>query len=106
MFPYLIGGIVGVFLLHFLLQSRFATAELPTGQRILCIGGCFVLLCISDHWALLILAGCMAAFAMAHFIGQALLSRRSVLPSCSAYCTPPLTALRRFLQNFSLGWML
>lgn len=71
MFPYLIGGIVGVFLLHFLLQSRFATAELPTGQRILCIGGCFVLLCISDHWALLILAGCMAAFAMAHFIGQA-----------------------------------
>ena len=71
MFSYLISGIVGVLLLHFLLQSRFAPAELPTGQQIVCFGGCFVLLCIGDHWALLILAGCMAAFAMAYFIGQA-----------------------------------
>ena len=70
-FSFLIGGIVGTFLLYFLLQSRFALAELPMGQRIVCFGGCFVLLCIGDHWVLLFLAGCMAAFAMAYFIGQA-----------------------------------
>lgn len=71
MFSFLIGGIVAVMLLHFLLQSRFAPAELPMGQRILCFGGCFALLCLVGHWALLIPAGCMAAFAIAHFIGQA-----------------------------------
>lgn len=70
-FSFLMGGIVAVMLLHFLLRSRFTPAELPTGQRIVCFGGCFVLLCIGDHWALLIIAGCMAAFAMAYFIGQA-----------------------------------
>ena len=70
MFSFLIGGIVGVLLLYFLLQSRFSLAELPTGQRIVCFGGCVVLLSFSNHWALLIPAGCMAAFAMAYFIGQ------------------------------------
>ena len=71
MFSFLIGGIVSTFLLHFLLQSRFALAELPIGQRILCFVGCLALLSLGGHWALLIPAGCMAAFAMAYFIGQA-----------------------------------
>lgn len=71
MFSFLIGDIVAVMLLHFLLQSRFAPTELPTGQRIICFGGCLALLCLSGHWALLIPAGCVAAFAMAYFIGQA-----------------------------------
>lgn len=71
MFSFLIGGIVAVLLLYFLLQSRFAPTDLPQGERILCFGGCMVLLCLGGHWALLIPAGCMAAFAMAHFAGQA-----------------------------------
>lgn len=70
-FSYVVSGIVAVLLLYFLLQSRFAPAELPQGQRIVCFGGCMVLLCLGGHWALLIPAGCMAAFAMAHFAGQA-----------------------------------
>lgn len=71
MFSFLIGGIVAVMLLHFLLQSRFEPINLPTGQRILCFIGCLALLSFGGHWALLIPAGCMAAFAMAHFVGQA-----------------------------------
>lgn len=71
MFSYLIGGIVAVMLLHFLLRSRFAPTELPMGQRIVCFGGCLAMLSLGGHWALLIPAGCMAAFAMAHFAGQA-----------------------------------
>lgn len=69
-FSYVVSGIAAVLLLYFLLQSRLAPVELPTEQRIVCFGGCMVLLCLGSHWALLIPAGCMAAFAMAHFVGQ------------------------------------
>lgn len=70
-FSFVIGGVAGVMLLHFLLQSRFTPTELPTGQRIVCFGSCMILLSIGGHWALLIPAGCMAAGAMAYFISQA-----------------------------------
>ena len=75
MFSYLIGGILGLLLLYFLLQSRFTLTELPTGQRILCFFGCVALLSLGGHWALLIPSGCMAAFAMAYFVGQASISK-------------------------------
>lgn len=75
MFSYLIGGILGLLLLYFLLQSRFTLTELPTGQRILCFFGCVALLSLGGHWALLIPSGCMAAFAMAYFVGQASVSK-------------------------------
>lgn len=75
MFSYLIGGILGLLLLYFLLQSRFTLTELPTGQRILCFFGCVALLSLGGHWAPLIPSGCMAAFAMAYFVGQASISK-------------------------------
>ena len=70
-FSYVIGGIPGVLLLYFLLRSRFTAADLPPGQQIVCFGGCLALLCVGGSWALLISAGCMAAWAMAYFVGQA-----------------------------------
>lgn len=75
MFSYVIGGTTGVLLLLFLLSSRFTPAKLPLGQQIVCLGGCWALLCLSGHWALLIPAGCMAAGAMAYFLGQAPIGR-------------------------------
>lgn len=74
-FSYLIGGAVGVLLLLFLLVSRFTPTKPPLSQQILCIGGCWVLLCLSSHWALLIPAGCMAAGAVAYFFGNASLPK-------------------------------
>lgn len=70
-FSYLISGAAGVLLLLFLLVSRFAPVKLSSGQQVVCISGCFALLCLSEHWALLIPAGCMAAFATASFLAQA-----------------------------------
>lgn len=70
-FSYLVGGAVGACLLLFLFHSRFEPVSLPPSQKAFCLLGCGALLCLSFHWALLIPAACMAAFAMARFLGGA-----------------------------------
>ena len=70
-FSCLVGGAVGACLLLFLFHSRFEPVSLPQSQKAFCLLGCGALLSLSFHWALLIPAACMAAFAMARFLGGA-----------------------------------
>lgn len=58
-------------LLRFLLRSRFAVQDPPPAHRAVCLGGCWVLLCIGGHWAVELLAAPLAAWGMARFWGQA-----------------------------------
>lgn len=74
-FNIVIGGIVGTVLLYFLMDGFLTAQTLPKSQRIVCLGGCFAMLCVGHHWALLMSAGCMAAGAMAYFIAQASLGK-------------------------------
>lgn len=69
-FSQLIRGCGSVFLLFFLLQSRFVPEKLPRGQQILCFSGCWALLSLGGHWAIQLTAALMAAVAMAYFLGN------------------------------------
>ena len=61
-FSQLIRGGASVFMLYFLLRSRFAPEKLPRSQQLLCLGG---------HWVIQLTTAVLAAVAMAHFLGQA-----------------------------------
>lgn len=74
-FSCLVGGAVGACLLLFLFHSRFEPMPLPRSQKVFCLLGCGALLCLGFHWALLIPAACMAAFAMAFFLAEAPVGR-------------------------------
>lgn len=58
-------------LLYGLLCSRTVPAKLPRGEQAVCLGGCFVLLCLGGHWAVSLTAAAMAAVAAACFLGRA-----------------------------------